>query len=110
MKVRHDFDPADAGESELYGFDFTPELAPADYLTAATFALDVVDGADADVATRLVGSGAVATKPNETRVVMALQRLANLQPGVSYRLRCLATTSVGNTVSLYANVTCRAFQ
>lgn len=110
MKVRHDFDPADPGESELYAFDYTPELAALDYLTAATFGLDVLSGVDASVATRIVGSATVAAKTGSTRAVLAVQRLTGLQAGVRYRVRCVATTFLGNSVSLYANVTCRELE
>lgn len=110
MKVKYDFDPADPGESELYAFDYTPELSALDYLTGATFGLDVVAGVDGSSASRLSGSATVAAKEGGTRAVLAIQRLANLQPGVRYRLRCAATTFLGNTVSLYANVSCKALE
>lgn len=110
MRIRQDFDPADPSESEVYSFDYTAELGPTEELTGATFSIALVEGVDADPASRLDGAASVGAKAGGTRDVLASQRLTSLQPGARYRLSCLAETDADNTISLYAHVTCKALE
>lgn len=99
MYVSRDFSDAEASESEPYGFDFTKDVPVADTITGAEFTLVVVTGTDADAATRLIGSPVISEKK-------VSQRVEGLQAGVRYKLKCVATTSTGNKVSLFSYVKC----
>lgn len=98
------FSPSDPDvESETYAFDFRNDVATAETLVSAVFSIAVTKGTDASAAARLSGSATVSGK-------VAAQRIAGLEEGVSYRLQCVATTSLGNEVSLYSFVDCLALR
>jgi hypothetical protein len=98
------FSPSDPDvESEVYTFDFRRDVAAGETLSSATFSIALVAGSDASPAARLSGAASVSgTK--------ASQRIAGLKSGATYRLQCVATTSLGNTVSLYSFVECLALR
>lgn len=94
-----DFDPMDAGESGMLGFDFVNDLASGETISNATWTCEAVEGTDAQAATRLVGS------PQNTGT-LTKQRVAGLVAGVRYLLQATVTTSAGNTLSLWSRVLC----
>lgn len=99
MYVGRDFDPSDPGESEVYSLDFSRDLDANEALTAATWTCSVASGSDPSASSRISGSASVSGKTTS-------QRVTGLQPGVRYRLQAVATTTFGNTVSLWSHVTC----
>lgn len=99
MYAGRDFHPADPGESEIYTFDFVNDVLSGETLSNATWTCEAIEGTDASASSRLSGA------PSNTGTKSS-HRVANLQEGVKYRLRCVAVTSAGNTVSLFANVKC----
>jgi hypothetical protein len=101
MYVGRDFDPSDPGENEVYSFDFTRDLADNEALTAATWSCTVAGGSDPSAASRISGSASVSGKTTS-------QRVTGLLAGVRYRLQAIATTTFGNTVSLFSHVTCQS--
>lgn len=99
MYVSRDFSDAEAGESEPYGFDFTKDVPSPDTIVSAEFSLTVVAGTDNAPGTRLTGSPVITEKKVSQRVV-------GLVAGARYKLKCIATTSSGNKVSLFSYVKC----
>ena len=101
--VGRDFSPdATPGESEVYGFDFVNDLAVADSVDSATWAVTVVEGTDAaSSASHVSGSTAILGS-------VVTQRIINLLPGVRYAIACTAVTAYGNTIILFSHVNCQA--
>lgn len=107
MKIETDFDPADPGERQSYSFDFSTEIVAADKINAATWSLTVVStvtdhAIDATPGDRISGSAIV-----DATGKIASQFLTGLQPGNRYRVQAVATTDLGETVSLYSHVACQ---
>lgn len=92
-----DFPAQSPNESLPLTFKFGEQLVSGETISSADWDIEVVQGEDDDVATRLVGTpsnlGADTT-----------HRVTGLQSGVSYRLTATVVTSQGNTFELYANV------
>jgi hypothetical protein len=99
MWVGRDFDPSDPGENEVFSFDFTRDLADNEALAAATWTCSVASGTDPSASAHINGAATVSGKTTS-------QRVTGLLAGVRYRLQAVATTTFGNTVSLYSHVTC----
>lgn len=101
MYLRTKFTDADPSEDEPYGFNFRPELIAGEAIQSAQFFLSVMPpGMDDVAASRLQGSVQI------TGTVVS-QRIVGLLSGRTYKLRCVATTSVGKR-ALVAYVDCRA--
>ena len=77
-------------ESELFTFDFSQVLGPAETISTATCVAVVMNGTDANPSNIIVGSTVIV---NQT----ASQRIANGVSEVTYRLEMTITTSMGNT-------------
>src|SRR5215831_5970247 len=90
-----DFPSLSVNESTLITFTFT-DLTSIETLAGATFLASVVFGSDPNVAL-VLDPAAPDVGPN-----FASQRIANLQPGMRYRIDCTSPTSLGNVYSLYA--------
>jgi len=101
MFVGKDWDPSDPGENELYTLDFVNDLAANEAMTSATWTCAAVTGSDPSAASRISGPASVSGKTTS-------QRVTGLLAGVRYRLQAIATTTFGNTVSLYSHVTCQS--
>lgn len=101
MQITTGFSPSDVGEAEFYGFDFSRLLGSGETIVGATWICTLVNGTDASPSSRLSGSpilnGGITT-----------QFVSGLLAGVTYSLQALVTTSAGQTLSLYAHVTCQA--
>lgn len=95
MYCGRDFSAQAESESELFSFDFVNDLAEGDALDSAIWSLTIVRGADADIATRLIGGA--ETGPSKT-----FQRIAGLRRGVRYKIQAVATTKNGNSLTLYS--------
>jgi hypothetical protein len=96
-------------EFETVTFDYGLILASGATVTAATVTCSVVDGTDPTPSARVVGSSANTTSletgaPNAT----VSQLVGGMVAGVTYRLQCVATTSDGQSLSLWTHLTCQA--
>lgn len=98
MYAGSDFQNSTVGESEVYSFDFENDIASGETLSVATFTLSVHEGTDASPSSRLSGSSSISG-------TIASQRLTGLQSNVTYNLSCSVTTSLNNTLILWARVT-----
>lgn len=100
MYVGHDF-PIMAPDEDLHlAFDFINDfLTVGETISSAVWTLEVYSGTDAGVAGHLSGapvnSGQIST-----------QRVVGLLAGVQYRIRCLATSNLGNKASLHSFIKC----
>lgn len=99
MYVGYDFDPSDQVENEIYEFDFSPDLAPGETLTAATWNISLVSGADTNLPARLNGSPIVSGSATQ-------QWIQGLVPGSKYLLQAVVTTSIGQELSYWSHVIC----
>jgi hypothetical protein len=100
MYAGHDFTPSGSGEIELYSFIFTPLLAPGETIVSTGWAAAVDSGAgDAAVASRIIGSAAIAD-------ATVSQLAGTFLPGVTYRLYASVVTSRGQSLTLWSRVYC----
>lgn len=98
MYCGREFDVSEADENEVYGFDFINDLANGETITGATFSIAVKSGTDPTPNARLSGG------PFLTSTTIAVQRIVGLLNGVVYIVKCLATTTSGNTISLFSHI------
>lgn len=77
-------------ESELFTFDFSQVLSPAETISTATCTVIVMNGTDPTPTAILSGAAVIVNKT-------ASQRVANGISEVTYRLEMTITTSQGNT-------------
>jgi hypothetical protein len=102
--VGRDFSPAEQVESRQYGLDLVNDISEGETLTAAAWELIVREGVDPDPNSHLVGSPALVTPDGTTAQTATTQRIAGLLPDVLYTVRAIATTSLGNTVSVWTHI------
>lgn len=93
-----DVDPLD---TRTYTYDFAVYLATAETVASVAWHITVVNGADAGSAGRLIGSPTLVG-------TVASHQAGTFVAGVTYALQAVATTTLDNEISLYANVTCQA--
>lgn len=101
MYVGHDFPIMAPDEDEHLAFDFVNDFLPTETITSVVWTLAVYDGTDAGVAGHLNGA------PTNAGLVSS-QRVLGLVDGVTYRIRCLATSNLGNKMSLHSFIKCLA--
>lgn len=97
MRIGTPFTPMDPNESEVLGFDFSPELAAGETILTAQWTLSTISGTDANPASHL--SGAALIDGYRTT-----QRVTGLAAGATYRVLARVTTSAGNTLSLWSSI------
>lgn len=85
------FSDKDPDEVEYVGFNFAKRLASDETITAASFSVGIVSGADANAATMLSGDPLI-----EGSIVKQL--VGNGVAGVHYRVSAEVTTSSGQTL------------
>lgn len=115
MKADKDFSPTSPDEVRDLAFDFRHDvfpLDPSEMLTSATFTIEVASteaGASADPApnTRKSGSVSIANNLHGEAALAAVQRIHTCVAGNKYRVICLASTSRGQELELWAYLTCR---
>jgi len=103
MHVGRNFDPADAGESERFTFDFVNDLNAGDLVTSSSWECEVAsisEASDAAAASHVDGDAVI----NKTR---STQRISGLQAGVIYCLTATVETMNGDTISLWAHCECK---
>lgn len=84
-------------ENELFSFDYSPVLLPAETITSATCTVIVVDSQDANPTAILSGNPVVSGSIVSQRVYQGV-------PEVTYRLQMLAVTSYGNTYACIGDI------
>jgi hypothetical protein len=106
VNLETDFDYADPGEKQSYSIDFVNDMRDGDTITGATWTCALISTESGSVpdpspASRLTGSAVY----NGT---ITSQFVQNLQPGNRYRLQAVVTTQLGEIISDYSHVHCRA--
>jgi len=84
-------------ENELFSFDYTAVLAPAETIISAVCNIIVVDGTDPSPSAILSGSPVISQAIVSQRVYHGLAE-------VTYRLEMVATTSYGNVFSVVGDL------
>jgi hypothetical protein len=95
-------------EFETVTFDYGLILAAGATITSATVTCSVVSGTDPAPSSRVVGSPS-NTRPLQIGAASAAmsQLVGAMVAGVTYRLQCVATTSDGQSLSLWTHLTCQ---
>lgn len=96
MYAGRDFDYASQYESEVLGLSYEGLLETGEILTDSDWSIALVSGSDASPASRLVGSASIMSSST------SVQRVSAPQPGCVYTLSCLASTSRGRQLLLWA--------
>ena len=99
MKARGSFSPMNPGESEIFAFDFTQDLAPGDSVVANPPPVWACTVAQGGVSNPLDGNPTLTG--NKT-----MQRVTNPLAGNVYVLSAVVTTSLGNKLDLWAFLAC----
>jgi trimeric autotransporter adhesin len=96
-------------EFETVTFDYGLILASGATITSATTSCAVVSGTDATPSQRITGSPSITTSLQTGASNAAVSQLVGgMVAGVTYRLQCVATTSDGQSLSLWTHLTCQA--
>lgn len=111
MNLETDFDYADPGEKQSYSLDFVNDMLAGDHIVSGLWALAVVSTEtgstpDPTPSSRIIG-GAVTSPGTPT---ITSQFLQDLQPGNRYRVQATVTTYLGEIISNYTHVACRALR
>ncbi len=100
MYAGQDFTPSGAGEIELYSFNFAPLLGAGETIATCSWSAAVDSGSgDGAVASRIDGAATIAGS-------VVSQLAGGFLPGVTYRLYATATTSRGQSLTLWSRVYC----
>jgi hypothetical protein len=96
-------------EFETVTFDYGLTLALGATVASANVTRSVVSGTDATPTQRVVGSPSITTSLQIGAPNAAVSQLGGrMVAGVTYRLQCVATTSDGQSLSLWTHLTCQA--
>lgn len=109
MNLETDFSYADPGEKQSYSIDFVNDMRAGDSIISGIWDVEVVStetGSVVDATPELRLLGGAATLP-ETPTITS-QFLQDLQPGNRYRVQAVVTTFLGEVISNYTHVACRA--
>ena len=94
----------ETAESRELGLDFINDVSEGEVLTAAVWELEVREGVDPAPMSHLIGNPILVTPDGTDAQTATKQRIAGLLPDVTYTVRAIATTSKGNTVSLWSHI------
>jgi hypothetical protein len=102
--------PIDAGvEQAIVKFDFSNRLALGVFIVSAAVTISVESGSgtDATPALRLIGGPTLISSPytGEPRTAVS-QMVGNCVADIFYQLQCVATTSDGQSLSLWGRLPC----
>ncbi len=100
MHTIRDFDVADPEDDQFYGIDFVNDLADGDSIASANVLLTLKSGDDPDPSSHLGSSAFVLGTIVEARIM-------GLIAGNVYTLQIVAATTLGDRVSLWANIPCQ---
>jgi len=84
-------------ENELFSFDYSQVLDPAETISSATCNVIVMNGTDSNPTNILLGTPAITGSK-------VSQRIYNGVSEVTYRLEMVATTSYGNVYSVVGDL------
>lgn len=115
MQADKDFSVISPNETRDIAFDFRGDVFPLDeteVLTAATCSIEVDSldpGAtlDASPSTRLDGAEAIVDNGYGETDLAVVQRITGCVAGNKYKVICLATTSRGQHLELWAYLPCK---
>lgn len=94
MKGLVELRPKHTGETRLYTFDFTGQLAPGESISSAAVSAATYSGTDTNPSALISGSPTVSG-------AVVRQNLTGGTLGVLYRVTCDATTSANRTLQLH---------
>lgn len=103
MKARGTFSTMNPGESEVFGFDFTFDLADGDSVRAdipPIWTVATASGPDLSPQSRKDGQPTITG--NKT-----YQRISDPMGGTVYAVSAIVETLLGNTLELWAFLPCR---
>ncbi len=101
----NDFPNADVGEVVLLTFDFCPSLGVSETLSSASDVFLLISGTDSTPSSRLVGSPVISGETVSQLVSFVGLVLTDALPTNQYRLIMTVTTSLGQTIDSWAQIT-----
>jgi len=91
----------------IIGFDYGPLLTPTQKLDGAGVQVVVLSGTDDDFTDRIIGDSSIERSiATGYDAAMICIDFANPVGGVTYRIYCFAETEDGQTLPLWANLSC----
>lgn len=91
-------------ESKVLGFDFVNDIGEEDTIASAVWTVTVIRGTDSNPSNLLQGPPRLVTPNGSTLQTATVQQIGSVLPDVTYALEALATTTLGEVVSLYSHV------
>lgn len=104
MYCGRDFYPMYTTESDVIGLDLVNDLNPNEHILVASWIISVVAGVDAAAQSRLQGPSFTYTTAGNAYPTAVIQRVGNLQPGVTYAMRAEVETDFGNFKDLWSHI------
>ena len=104
MYCGRDYSPQERNESEVIGLDFVNDLQAGETLISSAWAIAVISGVDTDPGDHLSGPAKVVTPTFGTLKTATIQRIGGILPGVTYRVKAIAITTLGNTLTLWSHI------
>lgn len=104
-----DFDPIDAAEQRILGFDFAPQLQTGDTLTGTpVVSCAVHNGTDAAASSRMIGAPSIVPSISSGNASQAVaQKFGTMIAGTVYVLSCVCPTALGETLEIWCRIVCR---
>lgn len=85
------------GESELFSFDYSQVIQPAETISSAVCTVIVMNGTDSNPSSILSGNPVISGSKVSQRVLGGISE-------VTYRLEMQATTSYGNIITVVGDL------
>lgn len=107
MYCGRDFSPAEAVESETYGFSFVNDITSGETISSVSggaWNISVAQGTDATASSHIIGAAAIVTPTGATSAIATTQRISGLNASVLYIVQAVVVTNLGNTKSLWAHI------
>ena len=91
-------------ESDVLGLDFVNDLNPNEHIVSSNWTITVVAGLDVTPQSRLQGPSFLYTTRGNATPTAVIQRVGNLQPGVTYAMRAEIATDFTNYKDLWSHI------
>ena len=104
MYVGRDFYPMSTAESDVIGLDFINDLNPEEHILVTNWFITVVAGVDVAAQKCLQGPSFSYTTDDNAYPTAVIQRVGDLQPGVTYAMRAEVETDFGNFKDLWSHI------
>jgi hypothetical protein len=104
MYAGRDFSPQETEESEVIGLDFVNDLEHNEVLMSSVWQIVPVAGVDPFPNAHLEGPPKVVVPLGSAAMTATIQRVGGLLPGVTYLVRAVCITTLGNTRSLWSHI------